>query len=213
MKTTKIRQIRKNMILLLTLLVMSIQTTWAQALEKKDLTEVCDFVAGTISFTLPEGNSKCTWKVCGKEITKDNITNDTRTLTLKLSQKTDTVEVTYTDASQTSQTLSFEVEPKVYGEEYNGKKFYAEKYARGEGTKEDPIIISTDLELAKLAKDVNTGSSKVMKSGEYFKLTKDIDLKHGIWTPIGSTKCTKGNSDRYFSASLMAMDIPSEICI
>lgn len=198
MKTTKIRQIRKNMILLLTLLVMSIQTTWAQALEKKDLTEVCDFVAGTISFTLPEGNSNCTWKVGGKEI-NEGITNEGRTLTLKMSQKTDTVEVTYTDASQTSQTLSFEVEPKVYGEEYNGKKFYAEKYARGEGTKEDPIIISTDLELAKLAKDVNTGSSKVMKSGEYFKLAKDIDLKHGIWTPIGSTKCTKGNSDRYFS--------------
>lgn len=198
MKTTKIRQIRKNMILLLTLLVMSIQTTWAQALEKKDLTEVCDFVAGTISFTLPEGNSNCTWKVGGKEI-NEGITNEGRTLTLEMSQKTDTVEVTYTDASQTSQTLSFEVEPKVYGKEYNGKKFYAEKYARGEGTKEDPIIISTDLELAKLAKDVNTGSSKVMKSGEYFKLTKDIDLKHGIWTPIGSTKCTKGNSDRYFS--------------
>lgn len=198
MKTTKIRQIRKNMILLLTLLVMSIQTTWAQALEKKDLTEACDFVAGTISFTLPEGNSNCTWKVGGKEI-NEGITNEGRTLTLEMSQKTDTVEVTYTDASQTSQTLSFEVEPKVYGEEYNGKKFYAEKYARGEGTKEDPIIISTDLELAKLAKDVNTGSSKVMKSGEYFKLTKDIDLKHGIWTPIGSTKCTKGNSDRYFS--------------
>lgn len=198
MKTTKIRQIRKNMILLLTLLVMSIQTTWAQALEKKDIKEDCDFVAGTISFTLPEGNSNCTWKVGGKEI-NEGITNEGRTLTLEMSQKTDTVEVTYTDASQTSQTLSFEVEPKVYGEEYNGKKFYAEKYARGEGTKEDPIIISTDLELAKLAKDVNTGSSKVMKSGEYFKLAKDIDLKHGIWTPIGSTKCTKGNSDRYFS--------------
>ena len=198
MKTTKIRQIRKNMILLLTLLVMSIQTTWAQALEKKDLTEVCDFVAGTISFTLPEENSKCTWKVGGKEI-NEGITNDTRTLTLEMSQKTDTVEVTYTDANQTSQRLSFDVEPKVYGNEYYGKKFYAEKYARGEGTKEEPFIISTDLELAKLAKDVNTGSSKVMKSGEYFKLTKDIDLKHGIWTPIGSTKCTKGNSDRYFS--------------
>ena len=198
MKTTKIRQIRKNMILLLTLLVMSIQTTWAQALEKKDLTEDCDFVAGTISFTLPEGNSNCTWKVGGKEI-NEGITNDTRTLTLEMSQKTDTVEVTYTDANQTSQRLSFDVEPKVYGNEYYGKKFYAEKYARGEGTKEDPIIISSDLELAKLAKDVNTGSSKVMKSGEYFKLTKDIDLKHGIWTPIGSTKCTKGNSDRYFS--------------
>ena len=38
MKTTKIRQIRKNMILLLTLLVMSIQTTWAQALKQEDIT-------------------------------------------------------------------------------------------------------------------------------------------------------------------------------
>lgn len=198
MKTTKIRQIRKNMILLLTLLVMSIQTTWAQALEKKDIKEDCDFVAGTISFTLPEGNNNCTWKVGGKNIT-EGITNDTRTLTLEMSQKTDMVEVTYTDASQASQALSFEVEPKVYGKEYNDMKFYAESYAGGKGTKEEPFIISTDLELAKLAKDVNTGSSKVMKSGEYFKLTKDIDLKHGIWTPIGSTKCTKGNSDRYFS--------------
>lgn len=198
MKTTKIRQIRKNMILLLTLLVMSIQTTWAQALEKKDIKEDCDFEKGTISFTLPEGNSNCTWKVGGKEITKD-ITDEGRTLTLEMSQKTDTVEVTYTDASQTSQSLSFEVEPKVYGEEYNGKKFYADKYAGGSGKKEDPFIISSDLELAKLAHDVNTGSKMLMKSGECFKLTKDIDLKHGIWTPIGSTKCIKKNPDRYFA--------------
>ena len=198
MKTTKIRQIRKNMILLLTLLVMSIQTTWAQALEKKDLTEVCDFVAGTISFTLPEGNSNCIWKVGGKNI-NEGITNDTRTLTLEMSQKTDTVEVAYTDANQTSQTLSFEVEPKVYGKEYNGKKFYAEEDFAGSGTKEDPYLISSDLELAKLARDVNTGSSMAMKTGEYFKLTKDIDLKHGIWTPIGSTKCIKKFPDRYFS--------------
>lgn len=198
MKTTKIRQIRKNMILLLTLLVMSIQTTWAQALKQEDIKEDCDFVAGTISFTLPEGNSKCIWKVGGKEITKD-ITNETRTLTLEMSQKTDTVEVTYTDASQTSQTLIFEVEPKVYGKEYNGKKFYAEDYAGGSGKKDDPYIISSDLQLAKLANDVNTGSSMAMKSGEYFKLTKDIDLKHGIWTPIGSTKCIKKDPDRYFA--------------
>ena len=198
MKTTKIRQIRKNMILLLTLLVMSIHTTWAQALKQEDITEVCDFGAGTISFTLPEGNSNCIWKVGGKEITKD-ITNETRTLTLEMSQKTDTVEVTYTDASQTSQTLIFEVEPKVYGKEYNGKKFYAEDYAGGSGKKEDPYIISSDLELAKLANDVNTGSKMPMKSGEYFKLTKDIDLKHGIWTPIGSTKCIKKDPDRYFA--------------
>ena len=199
MKTTKIRQIRKNMILLLTLLVMSIQTTWAQALKQEDIKEDCDFVAGTISFTLPEGNSKCIWKVGGKEITKD-ITNETRTLTLEMSQKTDTVEVTYTDANQTSQALSFEVEPKVYGTtDKKGVKFYAETYAGGSGTKEDPYIISSDLELAKLANDVNTGSKMPMKSGEYFKLTKDIDLKHGIWTPIGSTKCIKKFPDRYFA--------------
>ena len=198
MKTTKIRQIRKNIILLLTLLVMSIHTTWAQALKQEDITEVCDFGAGTISFTLPEGNSNCIWKVGGKEITKD-ITNETRTLTLEMSQKTDTVEVTYTDASLTSQTLSFEVEPKVYGKEYNGKKFYAEEDFVGSGTKEDPYLISSDLELAKLARDVNTGSKWLMKSGEYFKLTKDIDLKHGIWTPIGSTKCIKKDPDRYFA--------------
>ena len=199
MKTTKIRQIHKNMILLLTLLVMSIQTTWAQALKQEDIKEDCDFVAGTISFTLPEGNSNCIWKVGGKEITKD-ITNETRTLTLEMSQKTDTVEVTYTDASLTSQTLSFEVEPKVYGTtDKKGVKFYADKYAGGSGTKDNPYIISTDLELAKLANDVNTGSKMPMKSGEYFKLTKDIDLKHGIWTPIGSTKCIKKDPDRYFA--------------
>ena len=190
MKTTKIRQIRKNMILLLTLLVMSIQTTWAQALKQEDITEVCDFVAGTISFTLPDGYSKCIWKVGGKEITKD-ITNETRTLTLEMSQKTDTVEVTYTDASLTSQTLSFEVEPKVYGKEYNGVnntkvKFYSEEDFKGHGTKEDPYIISTDLELAKLAHDVNSGSETQVLSGTYFKLSEDIDLSKGIWMPIGT---------------------------
>lgn len=194
MKTTKIRQIRKNMILLLTLLAMSIQTTWAQALEKKDITEVCDFVAGTISFTLPDGNSNCTWKVGGKEI-NEGITNDTRTLTLEMSQKTDTVEVTYTDANQTSQSLSFEVEPKVYGKEYNGKnntkvKFYSEEDFKGHGTKEDPYIISTDLELAKLAHDVNSGSETQVLSGTYFKLSEDIDLSKGIWMPIGTWNTT-----------------------
>ena len=178
------------MILLLTLLVMSIHTTWAQVLKQEDITEVCDFVAGTISFTLPDGYSKCIWKVGGKEITKD-ITNETRTLTLEMSQKTDTVEVTYTDASLTSQTLSFEVEPKVYGKEYNGVnntkvKFYSEEDFKGHGTKEDPYIISTDLELAKLAHDVNSGSETQVLSGTYFKLSEDIDLSKGIWMPIGT---------------------------
>ena len=198
MKTTKIRQIRKNMILLLTLLVMSIHTTWAQALKQEDITEVCDFGAGTISFTIPEGNSDCTWKVDEKAIT-EGIKDEGRTLTLEMSQSVRKVEVAYTAVDLSSQTLSFEVEPKVYGKEYNGKKFYAEDYAGGSGKKDDPYIISSDLQLAKLANDVNTGSKMPMKSGEYFKLTKDIDLKHGIWTPIGSTKCIKKDPDRYFA--------------
>ena len=145
------------MILLLTLLVMSIQTTWAQALEKKDLTEVCDFVAGTISFTIPEGNSKCTWKVDEKAIT-EGIKDEGRTLTLEMSQSVRKVEVAYTAVDLSSQTLSFDVEPKIYGKEYNGVKFYADKYAGGSGKKEDPYIISSDLELAKLARDVTNGN-------------------------------------------------------
>lgn len=187
------------MILLLTLLVMSIHTTWAQALKQEDITEVCDFGKGTISFTLPDGNSNCTWKVDEKDVTV-GITDEGRTLTLEMSQNVRKVEVAYTDASLTSQTFSFDVEPKVYGTtDKKGLKFYAKTYAGGTGTKEDPYIISTDLELAKLANDVNKGSSMAMKSGEYFKLTKDIDLKHGIWTPIGSTKCIKKAPDRYFA--------------
>ena len=187
------------MILLLTLLVMSIHTTWAQVLKQEDITEVCDFVAGTISFTLPDGNSNCTWKVDEKDVTV-GITDEGRTLTLEMSQNVRKVEVAYTDANQTSQSLSFDVEPKVYGTtDKKGVKFYAKTYAGGTGSKEDPYLISSDLELAKLANDVNTGSSMAMKSGEYFKLTKDIDLKHGIWTPIGSTKCIKKDPDRYFA--------------
>lgn len=186
------------MILLLTLLIMSIHTTWAQALKQEDITEVCDFGKGTISFTLPDGNSNCIWKVDEKDVTV-GITDEGRTLTLEMSQNVRKVEVAYTAVDLSSQTLSFDIEPKVYGKEYNGVKFYADKYAGGSGKKEDPYIISSDLELAKLANDVNTGSSMAMKSGEYFKLTKDIDLKHGIWTPIGSTKCIKKFPDRYFA--------------
>ena len=186
------------MILLLTLLVMSIHTTWAQALKQEDITEVCDFGKGTISFTLPDGNSNCIWKVDEKDVTV-GITDEGRTLTLEMSQNVRKVEVAYTAVDLSSQTLSFDIEPKVYGKEYNGVKFYADKYAGGSGKKEDPYFIRRDLELAKLANDVNTGSSMAMKSGEYFKLTKDIDLKHGIWTPIGSTKCIKKFPDRYFA--------------
>ena len=200
------QKICRNIMMLLTIWLMSIQTLWAQSLSFQDLKETCDFLKGTISYTLPVEklleNSTCEWKVkvADQEITDGKtLSDDPRTLTLPLSQEPRSVEVSYTDANQATQTFSFNIEPKVYGKEYNGVKFFAEAYAGGTGTKENPYLISSDLELAKLARDVNTGDSKVMKPGEYFKLTKDIDLKHGIWTPIGSTNCNKSYSDRYFA--------------
>lgn len=196
------RKIGKKWIVLLTLLLMSMQMAWAQGLTKEDLTktEICDFKAGTISYTIPsekisEG-TVCTWtvkvddketnegvKVSGEEEKRNK-------LTLNLSQKTRSVAVSYTDAeSKQLKTISFDVEPKVYGKEYNGMKFYAEEEKfEGKGTKDNPYIISTDLQLAKLAHDVTAGKYATMFSGEYFQLSSDIDLSKGIWMPIGTLK-------------------------
>ena len=86
-------------------------------------------------------------------------------------------------------------EMKVYGE----GDLIATKYAGGTGTKDDPWLISNDLELAKLAHDVTNGNTKVMFAGKYFKLTKDINLSKGKWMPIGTWKCNKSSNDRYFA--------------
>ena len=183
------------MMMLLTIWLMSIQTLWAQSLSLQDLKETCDFTNGTISYTLPTEklleNSTCTWmvKVDDQEITDGKtLSDETRTLTLPLSQETRTVEVSYTDANQTAQTFSFNIEPKVYGKEYNGVKFYADAYAGGDGSKANPFKINTDLQLAKLAREVTNGTSNTMYNGQYFLLSSDIDLGKGIWMPIGTLK-------------------------
>ena len=191
------QKICRNMMMLLTIWLMSIQTLWAQSLSLQDLKETCDFQNGTISYTLPGEklleNSTCEWKVkvANQEITDGKtLSDDTRTLTLKLSQETRSVEVSYTDANQATQTFSFNIEPKVYGKEYNGVKFYADDYKGGTGLKEDPYLISSDLELAKLARDVTNGKSQTMYSGKYFQLSSNIDLSKGIWMPIGTLNDT-----------------------
>ena len=194
------RKIGKKWIVFITLLLMSMQMAWAQSLSKEDLTktEICDFKAGTISYTIPSEkiseSTVCTWtvkvddketnegvKVSGEEEKRNK-------LTLNLSQKTRSVEVSYTDAEGNLQTISFVVEPKVYGNTYNGVPFYAEEEfaIKAKGTKEDPYLISNDLELAKLAHDVTNGKSQTMYYGKYFQLSKDIDLSKGIWMPIGT---------------------------
>ena len=86
-------------------------------------------------------------------------------------------------------------EKKVYGE----GDLIATDYAGGSGTKDDPWLISNDLELAKLAHDVTNGTTKAMFAGKYFKLNKDINLNKGKWMPIGTWKCNKSSNDRYFA--------------
>lgn len=189
------QKICRNIMMLLTIWLMSIQTLWAQSLSFQDLKETCDFLNGTISYTLPVEklleNSTCEWKVkvADQEITDGKtLSDDTRTLTLPLSQETRSVEVSYTDVNQAPQTFSFNIEPKVYGKEYNGMKFYADAYAGGDGSKANPFKINTDLQLAKLAREVTNGTSNTMYNGQYFLLSSDIDLGKGIWMPIGTLK-------------------------
>lgn len=59
-------------------------------------------------------------------------------------------------------------EMKVYGE----RDLIATDYAGGSGTKNDPYRISNDLELAKLAHDVNNGTTKAMFAGNTLDLPK-----------------------------------------
>lgn len=197
--------------MLLVFWLMSIQAVCAQSLSKEDIQETCNFKEGTISFTIPQGKipegATCTWTVKVKADEKENekevtdadgkkVSADSRMLTLNLSQDTLKIEVSYTDADNNTQNVSLDdVEPKVYGKEYNGEnntkvKFYSEEDFKGKGSKEDPYIISTDLELAKLAHDVTNGKSQTMYSGSYFQLSENINLSKGIWMPIGTLNTT-----------------------
>lgn len=192
--------------MLLAFWLMSIQAVWAQSLSKKDIQETCNFKEGTISFTIPEGKipegKTCTWTVKIKADKKENekevtdadgkkVSADSRILTLNLSQETLKIDVSYTDADNNTQTVSLDdVEPKVYGKEYNGVPFYAEGDFEGKGTKENPWKISSDLELAKLAHDVTNGKSQTMYYDKYFQLSENINLNKGIWMPIGTLNTT-----------------------
>lgn len=69
--------------------------------------------------------------------------------------------------------------------EYYSIDICADSYAGGDGSKTNPYEIATAEQLAKLASDVNNGNTPQAFLGKYFKLTADIDLKNGIWMPIG----------------------------
>lgn len=136
-----------------------------------------------VSYTLTGDNLNndytYTWMVDGKVITPNAGSND-RTITLPLSNKKRTAVVTITDGTTNTVILKkhFDIKPKYYSID-----LYADSYSGGTGTKEDPFIISSDLELAKLAHEVENWQRQDCK---YFKLANDIKLDKGLWMPIGN---------------------------
>ena len=138
-----------------------------------------------VSYTLTSNQFKdeytFSWTVEGKAITPNEGSNG-KTISLPLSNKKRTGVVIITNGNTGSVILKkhFEINPKYYSID-----LYADSYSGGTGTKEDPIIISSDLELAKLARDVENWQ---MQDSKYFKLANDISLDKGLWMPIGNTK-------------------------
>lgn len=138
-----------------------------------------------VSYTLTSNQFKdgytFSWTVDDEAITPNEGSNG-KTITLPLSNKKRTGVVIIKDDNTGSVILKkyFKINPKYYSID-----LYADSYSGGTGTKEDPIIISSDLELAKLTRDIENGQ---IKDSKYFKLANDIRLDKGLWMPIGNTK-------------------------
>lgn len=194
---------------LLMLMIAGVNLNMAQGLSSNDIKASWDFKNGTVAYSIvsadiPAG-STFAWTVDSKSVT-DGISDSGQTITLPLTNKTRSGDVTITSADNTSQTIAFSIEPKAYGVDYDGNHFYADSYqlypdgTEGDGSKEKPYLISNDLELARLAHEVNNGTELQMFSQKYFKLTKDIDLSKGLWTPIGTAQGIAKASDGHFFA-------------
>ena len=125
------------------------------------------------------------WSVDGNDVTPDEGTNSSE-ITIPLYNKTRQGQVAIT-IDGTTEITKFAILPKYYTQD----GLYAASYAGGKGTKADPYLIENDLQLARLAYEVNkapaTQQNTRVFGGLYFKLTKDIDLSAAIWTPIGGT--------------------------
>lgn len=191
------------------LMIAGVNLAMAQGLSSNDIKASWDFKNGTVAYSIvsadiPAGSSFA-WTVDSKSVT-DGISNSGQTITLPLTNKTRSGDVTITSADNTSQTIAFSIEPKAYGVNYDGNHFYADSYqlypdgTEGDGSKEKPYLISNDLELARLAHEVNNGAAQQMFSQKYFKLTKDIDLSKGLWTPIGTSLGILNATDGHFFA-------------
>ena len=171
------------------IMLLTASAVSAQMISSDDITESLDFVNGTVAYSLPADNipdgSTLTWTIDGKDFT-DGVTDSGRSITLPLSNTVRKAKVTITSAGSDAQSLEFDITPKKYGEDYNGKHFYADSFDNGSGTKDDPYIIKNDMQLALLAHNVTNGNAEQMFSGKYFKLSDNINLNKGFWMPIGT---------------------------
>ena len=83
--------------------------------------------------------------------------------------------------------------------------FAATDFAGGTGIKDDPYQIATAEQLAKLAKEVNSGVVGQTHSGEYFKLIAPIDLSGKRWVPIGYGNINSHSFSGYFDGNNQAI--------
>lgn len=73
-------------------------------------------------------------------------------------------------------------EKSVYGDTSDYNAIDPSRFAGGEGTKENPYLISNESQLRYLAEALN---EDVTFDGLCFRQTKDIQIKNGDWLPIG----------------------------
>lgn len=177
------------------LLVTGAMTLSAQGISSSDITESLDLPNGKVAYSIPAtaypDGTTFVWTIDNRDVS-DGVSDGGRTITLPLSSTVRKAKVTVTTAGAEAQSVDFDIEPKKYGEDYGGKHFYADSFhayddgSQGDGSKEKPYLISNDMELALLARNVTKGNAEQMYSGKYFKLSADISLSKGIWMPIGT---------------------------
>ena len=78
------------------------------------------------------------------------------------------------------------------------RDYAATAFAGGNGTEEDPYLITDGAQLAKIAKDVekDVGNRNVYENA-YFRLENDIDLSAHRWNPIGVNKWYEDGTIEY----------------
>ena len=85
--------------------------------------------------------------------------------------------ITFRTANGLSSTCSVTVSSSS-----NWLDYAADEYAGGRGTSDDPYVIATPEQLAKLSYDVGIRGN--LFTDQYFRLDKDIDLGGKYWIPI-----------------------------